>query len=368
MALLGLPRAAWAQGTADQVVTAAQADREGLRHVPWHDSTVLWQQRVTTQTVGVGGDYQSDNPYYDWIFYVRPRYYLWENERSSLSVRGQIGASVELTNSDTTTDENEFLLDDTLIAFSPEHAFVRDGEYLSDLTLSLPRVVIPTSKAGFQVGKILEVGVRALFVQAFPLRENDPLLPRAYFGLRAGYGYQFARSVVPEQSSLDQLRMNLDGVLVTNDQLGGAALSEHMGVLHAILHADVFRDIVALETEFGIDPAYKFALSESAPVCLSTGCVEPQTVEDPSRLSVISYLDVSVNALVLDHSLRLAVGYENVTSQLAADGTRRGALWSPDAKFYFSLEFQPDLLLKQKAVASANARGTPGSRLASTSR
>ena len=77
-----LPGVARAQGTADQAVTAAQREGEFEHRVPWHDSTALWVNRISTWTTGVGGeDQQTANPYYDMVFYLRPRYYLWENER-----------------------------------------------------------------------------------------------------------------------------------------------------------------------------------------------------------------------------------------------------------------------------------------------
>ncbi|HWP06229.1 MAG TPA: hypothetical protein VNN72_10825 [Polyangiaceae bacterium] len=363
LALLAVSSLAEAQGTADQAVTSAQRRVPGEKRVPWHDSTAIWAQRVSTQTLGVGRDYQSTDPYFDWVFYLRPRYYLWENDRSSLSLRGQLMGSVELTNSDTTTRQREFVLEDTIIAVAPEHAFVKHGEYLTDLTLSLPRFVFPTSRAGYESGKILQVGVRALLVQAFPLREHDDWLARGYLGFRGGYDYQFARSVVPESTSLDRVRTDLEGHLVTNGQLAGGALAEHTGVVHGIVHGDIYQDWIALESEFGVDPAYKFALPAVSPVCnVSTGCVEPATVSDPTRLAVSTYLDAYVDFLVFDHALKVEFGYENITGQLGPDGQRRSFFWSPDAKVYLKLEFQPDFLVKKpdKAVAL----GTPHERFA----
>lgn len=347
LAALALSSVAAAQGTADQAVSAAQRKYgEDQRRVPWHDSTAIWQQRVGTQTVGLGSDYQSRDPYYDWVFYLRPRYYFWEDDRSSFSVRGQLLGSIELTNSNTSTKQREFLLGDTLLALTPEHAFVKHGEYLTDLVLSLPRVVLPTSKAAYNSGKVAELGVRALFVQAFPLREGDAWLPRGYFALRAGYGYQFARSVVPELSTLNQLRMVIGNTVVSNDQLNGAALAEHIGVFHGILHADVFKDLVALESEFGLDPLVKFPLEANARACIATGCTPVGSSTD-KRYQPATYLDVYVDTFALDHALKVSFGYENITAQLGLDGERRNFFYSPDAKVYLRLEFQPDYLLKK---------------------
>jgi len=348
LAALAVSSTAAAQGTADQAVSAAQRKYgEDQRRVPWHDSTAIWSQRLGSQTVGLGTDYQSRDPYYDWVFYLRPRYYFWESDRSSLSLRAQLSGIVELTNSNTTTKQREFLLGDTLLSLVPEHAFVKHGAYLTDLALSLPRVVLPTSKA-YRLGKIAEVGVRALLVQAFPLREGDDWLPRAYVGFRAGYGYQFANWTVPSSSTLEQVRMTLDSTLLASGQLTGAALAEHIGVVHGILHADVFKDIVALESEFGLDPLVKFDLPNDEPLCgnVLTGCVPVAAVAN-QRYQPATYLDVYVDTFAFDHALKVSFGYENITSQLGLGGERRNFFWSPDAKVYLRLEFQPDYLLKR---------------------
>jgi hypothetical protein len=337
------------RGASPSAVTPAPSPKR----VAWHDSTLLWSQRAATQTLGVGEDYQSRDPYYDWIFYARPRYYFWENETSSLSVRGQVWASIELTNSDSSTRRRELFLEDTLVSLTPEHAFVKDGEYLTDLTLSLPRVELPTSKASYQSGKIAQLGVRAYLLQAFPLRTNDAWLQRGHAALRLGYGYQFARAIVPERSTLNQLRMDLEGHSVSNDQISGAAFAEHAGVLHAVLGADLWRDVISIDSEFGIDPSYKFKLPPSSQVCILTGCIPPQDVSDPQRYQVATTFDVSLQVASWAGALKTSVGYENVTGQLGPDGERRGALWSPEAKFYLKIEAQPDLFIPKPASSRA---------------
>lgn len=365
LAVLTFSGSALAQGTADQAVTSAQRKKKGEPRPAWHDSTAIWQQRATTQTLGVGGDFQSKDPYYDWVFYLRPRYYFWENYTSSFSVRGQLLGNIEFTNSDTTTQRRQFEIQDTIVALTPEHAFVKHGEYLTDLTLSLPRFVIPTSRAGYESGKILQVGLRALLVQAFPLREGSDWLARGYLGFRGGYDYQFARAIVPESSTLDRLRMDLEGHLVTNNQLAGAAMAEHSGVIHGIVHGDIYKDFIGLESEFGIDPAYKFALPAVNDVALLTGPAKPTDVANPTRYGVTTYLDIYADALAFDHALKVSLGYENITGQMGPNGERRGFFWSPDAKLYIKLEFQPDFLVK-KPEEGVHVRGNPRTRVADT--
>jgi hypothetical protein len=319
----------------------------------WHDSTVIWQQRAGSQTVHVGSDYQSSDPYYDWVFYVRPRFYFWENERSSVSLRAQVWTTYEFTNSDITTQKNELIFGDTLLSLVPAHAFVKQGEYLTELELSLPRLVLPTSKASYDSGEIAQLGVRAYLLQAFPLREGQSFLARAHAALRVGYSYQFARSTVPENPNLNQGVTDWEGVVVNSHQVAGAALAEHVGIFHGLIGADIWRDIFALEAEFGLDPSWKFRLPPSQPICgnVLTGCTVPGEPPDPQTYGVVTYLDAHLDFLAFGGSFTTSIGWENITLQNGPDGQHRNAFWSPDAKLYLRFELQPDLLFEPRAVS-----------------
>jgi hypothetical protein len=56
---------------------------------------------------------------------------------------------------------------------------------------------------------------------------------------------------------------------------------------------------------------------------------------------------VYLDTFAFEHALKVSFGYENITAQLGGDGQRRTFFWSPDAKLYLKLEFQPDYLLKK---------------------
>jgi hypothetical protein len=363
LALLGVssPAAAQAAPVDSTGALPPSAPPAAKKPVPWHDSSLIWQMRATTQTLHIGPSYQSSDPYTDWVFYLRPRYYFWENDRWSLSLRAQFGAIYELTNSDVTTQENEFTIGDTVLSFVPQHTFVQNGDYLTSLDLSLPRLVIPTSKASRDSGNILQLGVRAYLLQGFPVREGESFLPRARAALRIGYGYQFASSTVPENPSLHQFGMSPNGSIETTHQLAGAALAQHTAIFHGLAGADIWRDIVAIEGEFGIDPAWKFRLPPAQPICgvVLTGCTPAQDVPDPQRYGVVTTLDAYLEFHTLKQSLTASVGYENITNQLGVNGEHRNFFWSPDAKLYLKLEFQPDLLIEGRAAPKFTRERAP---------
>jgi hypothetical protein len=354
LTLLGVSSPAAAQAApADSVgEVPPEAPAPKKKPVPWHDSTIIWQMRATTQTLHLGPEPQSRDPFYDWVFYFRPRYYFWEGDHWSLSLRAQFNVSYEFTNSDVTTEQNELTFGDTILSFVPQHTFVENGDYITSLDLSLPRLQIPTSKASFDAGNILGIGPRAYLFQGFPVREGESFLPRARAALRIGYQYQFAQSVVPENPSLQQVRTDANGNVVTNNQLAGAALAQHTAVFHGLAGADIWRDIVAIESEFGIDPAWKFRLPAAPPICgvVLTGCTPAQEPPDPQRYGVVTTLDAYLEFHALKQALTAAIGYENITNQLAPDSQHRNFFWSPDAKLYLRFEFQPDLLLEPRAA------------------
>jgi hypothetical protein len=327
----------------DQAVPAADgAAARKPEPLIWHDTTFVFQQRTTTQTLGVGRDYQTADPFYDWSFYLRPRLYIWETDKLSLSFRAQGLITHELTNSNTTTDRGEVVIEDTVVSFSPQFTLQDADEWSTNVSLGLPRVVLPTSKASRGAGKIAEVGVRALLEQEFPLRRGENIFPRGTLNLRLGYAYGFAGANVPENEDLDQLRVDMGGHLVTNDQLGGAALSDHSGLVRGLIGADVLRDRIAFNLEAGLDFAHKYPLAAESTLTLDTGAVEVPLDDDAPRTNVTSYLDVNAEFRFGQDLFTLYVGYENINSQLAPDGQRRTMLWSPEAKFYLSAELRLD--------------------------
>jgi len=329
----------------------------------WHDTTFVFQQRATTQTLGVGRDYQSANPYYDWAFYLRPRIYLLERDKISLSLRAQALVTHEFTNSDSTTEKNETTLEDTLLAFGPQLTPYENGEYSTNLSLGLA-TVLPTSKASRGVGKIIEVGVRSLLEQDIPLREGDVVFPRGSVQLRAAYSYTFANANVPENDDLDQLRVDMNGHVVSNDQLSGAALSDHFGVLHAIIETDIYRDRIGFNIEAGLNFAHKYPLSDESDLTLDTGPVEVPLDENASRMTLINFLSANFEFRFGQDLMSLLLGYENITSQIGPDGQHRSFFWSPDAKFYLAAELRLDTTYQ--LIASSNKKPQAAGRPALT--
>jgi hypothetical protein len=328
------------QATSPDAGVTPSGEAPAPRPVRWHGSTLVLNQRVGTQTVGVGSDYQSRNPFYDIGVYFRPRYYLWERAPSSLSLRAQFTGTYEATNSDSTTKRGEVLLEDTTLSLVPEHTF-GPAEQKTLVSVSVPRLTLPTSLASRRSGKIVEAGVRVFVDHSVPFRENSKVLPRGRIAARLGYAYQFVTGSVPSSDTVNRLRKDLDGHTAKNGQLGGAAFADHSGVLRGIIGAELYADLLSFEFELGIDPAHKRKLPRPLVTDLPLGPYDARSVADPQQRGAVTYLDTSIT-LSIEDMLQLALGYENVATQIGDDGERRTPFYSPDAKFYLAAELTLD--------------------------
>lgn len=333
-AIFALPARAEPGAPADGgTTTSAPAAPAAERKVPFERSELNWVHSTTTQTLGVGADYQSENPTYEQLLDSRPRYYFYDDGTDAFSARARVLAFTELTNSDYTSERGEILLDDTLLSFVWGHEFIGGVEDRLALAVG-PQFVVPTSQASYESGVILRVGPGVALEHAFPLRPSEDFFQRGKVGFRSYYHYQFSRANVPESSSLNRARLAVDGHSAPNDQLRGGALAEHQILFHPIGEFEVFRDRIAVKFEAGVDLQLRHPLLRSE-VCgtVDTGCVEPSALEDAQESTLFTYLNLELSAYVVGDWLSLALGYENFASAIGEDGQRRSPLWSPSTRF-----------------------------------
>jgi hypothetical protein len=358
-AILALPARAEPGAPADGGTTpntAAAPPRAAKQKVPFERSELNWVHSTTTQTLGVGADYQSDNPTYEQLLDFRLRYYFYDDDVDAFSVRARALVFTELTNSDYTSERGEILLDDSLLSFVWGHEFI--GGVEDRLALGIgPQFVLPTSEASYESGVILRVGPGVVLERSFPLRPAEDFFQRARLGFRTYYHYQFSRANVPESSSLNRARLSVDGHSAPNDQLRGGALAQHQILVHPIGYLDIFRDRVSFEFEVGVDAQIRHPLVESE-VCgtVATGCATPSGLARPEDTTLLTYLNLEIGATVVGDWLSLALGYENFTSALGADGQRRSPLWSPATRFNLTVGVALDELYRATTPTPATSQ------------
>jgi len=313
--------------------------------LPWHDSYLYWDNAVTTSTLGVGQDYQTRNPLYEMTIGFRPRYYFVENDRVTVSARGDLGVVSERTNSDTTTKQNEWSATDFEFWGSYTNILRRSEGDLTEFALRLPRLLLPTSKVSYDSGKVLGLGLRV------GGREEIVLAGRGatFFSTieilgKIDYAYQFTSSQVPVNGGLERIRMGNDGRSIVSDQLGGATLAQHAAAFGLSSWVHVHPRVNWIST-IELRSAWKYPVNHDVQICgvVLTGCTAAGGISQPQTRSALTYFQTEFWGRLTD-TLELTVGYANLTPQLGPDGRRRNLLYSPDSRVYLTLNVYLDHL------------------------
>ncbi len=352
-------------GVQDEKKSTAEGDeREEERKPFWADSAVSWTQSASGDTVGLGQDYQSQNPTYDWSFSLSPVFELYKTKRLSVNLSGDISTYREFTNSDGTTRRGEWEFGDIQADAGMSLLLHKDGLYRTSLGLRLPTLSFPTSKSSANNGKQLGVGGSLNLSQSFPLagKEADAFKSFSVSG-SAGYTHTFTDAVVPTNSGIQRIRLTPDGQALPSDQLGSSAFANHRASFTLSLGTAV-TDRVSLDTGFTLSPVWKYTFDNSVQVCsLATGRVTPDRVNNPQNLNVIAGFTAGVGVQVFD-AMNLSAGYSNVTLQLGPDGKRRQPFYSPAARVSLSVSSSLDELYKL-VKGGDRAAPTPHSNVAS---
>jgi hypothetical protein len=303
----------------------------------WRGSTIALDQSVTTQTVRVGADYQSSNPTYELWLSAKPQYYFIDRAHNKLSLSVWMNAFWELTNSDTTTRQQEILLGPTFVTAPYLHVFRRGllGDrpgYKTAVSVG-PRIVLPTDKASWNSGQYLSLGVTSYLSQGVPLRGDDARFWRgAQFTLGVAAGAPISKATSAVNDDIRQLREDVAGRLIVSDQLRGSMNSK------AYLNLSVSADVqVTSRTTFSASyvllDSWAYRANDAQVCSLFTGCVAPMAGDNPPTFRVATWLTASL-AYELTRTLNLTVGYYNRANQIGPDGQRRSPLWSPEARFF----------------------------------
>ena len=318
---------------------------EGAASVRWHGTTLSFDQSVTTQTLGLGADYQSANPTYEWWLAFRPRYALYQRGADTVSVDGWLNLYLELTDSDTTTRRREVLLGPTYVWATYRRVLVERRGYETSVSAG-PRLIFPTDKAAFDSGQVIALGAIAGASQRLPLRGPDA---RALRGARLGatvtFNHPFSRSTAPVDEDLRQQRQDVAGRLILSDQLRG-----QMNVVNA-LNFTLSGELqlvrrLAFSASYVFLNAWAYPVSDAALCTLRTGCVQPMSVSDPTTYRASSWLTAAL-AFDATRELEVSLGYYNLASQLAPDGTRRSPFWSPSARLFLTVTGNLDVVYQR---------------------
>jgi hypothetical protein len=319
----------------------------GEQPLRWHGSVLSFDQSATTQSVGVGANYQSYDPTYEWWLAFKPRFYVFEHKTDALSLNLWMNAYLELTNSDTTTRYRELLLGPTYFWATYGHVLRERGEYKTSASIG-PRVTIPTDQASRDSGEVIGIGAIAGVSQTFRLAGKNA---RALRGGRLGFGviynHPFDRATTTVNGSLARLREDVAGRTVISDQLTGEMNVKNSLSLSLAADVQVLQKL-SFSLSYVWISAWRYA-PQSLPLTLPTGDVLPVGIAEPTTYRVSTWLTSSVSYDAMKE-LSIGVGYYNLANQLAPDGTRRNPFWSPTARIFLTLTSNLDIIYQRLAA------------------
>jgi hypothetical protein len=311
----------------------------------WHGSTMLFDQSVGTQTVGLGKDYQSYDPLYEWWIAFKPKYYLLENDVDRLSLNLWANLYYELTNSDSTTYRNEPILGPTWLWATYARALYKQGASKTTVSLSA-RLTLPTDKVARRSGYLFGAGASAGISHKIGIHDDDaPLWNSATFGVTLRYTHPFNRATTGVNDNANAVfRQDAFNRTLPSDQLSGA--------MNAANSADIMTS-GALQ----ITPKLSYSLGyillgswgyrpQDAVISTQTGPLALPTNADAPRFRVNTWAVTSFDYDLLDE-LSLSLGYYNLTNQIGPDAKRRNVLWSPDARLFFTMTGNLDAIYER---------------------
>jgi hypothetical protein len=331
-----------------QADTGEKPDEEGEAdeqdELPWRGTNLVWDQSASGQTVGLGQDYQSDNPSYEMSLALKPVYYVYDDAEQDVSVRGDIGVFRELTNSDTTTKRGETSLTDAQLFGAYSRQLYEDGDYKTKFGVKAPVLTFPTSNVSASNGRILGLGSSLSLGQRVPLAGSDAeALQTLAFVASVGYAHWFTETTVPTNPDLQRERQDVGGRTIPSDQLGGATFAAHQVSL--ALGAELaITERVSWGNAFSWRPVWSYDLADAC-IQIQSGCVQADGIDNPSNHSVITLFSSEVGVQVFDE-MSVSVGYTNLTLQLGPDGQRRNIFYSPEARVFLAVTGHLDEIYK----------------------
>jgi hypothetical protein len=346
----------------DKKGTSATESGAEEKPSPWRGSVLLFDQSVTTQTIGLGADYQSSDPTYELWFALKPRYTYYQNETKTTTLSASLWSNlyIELTNSDSTTTEHEPVLGPTFLSTSlSQVVYARDDGTKTSFNLG-PRLTLPTDKESRASGRYFSMGAMAGLSQAITLNGKDaPAFNGLTFGISSIYAHPFNRAIVPTTTNDAITGLPRQTTAPKTTQIGDRLVADYSTGSDALRSGMNVKDSISVSFSGGAQLTPKLSLGLSYVISNSwtywpspltsfqtpTGTASVQSIDNPTNHRVGTWALASVDYDLVDE-MSVGVGYYNQTNQIGPDGQRRGPLWSPDARVFLTLTGNLDVIAK----------------------
>jgi hypothetical protein len=356
----GLSWSTTAPGADTTTPAAPKKDDDEPPPLRWRGTSFTWNQAATTQSVGIGKDYQgTEDWYYGWDFTFRPTVFVLDAPKDKVKLSADIGWETELTDGGT-VDKRETLFKDLRLAagYSRSIWTSSDKEYKTSGGLS-GSLRLPTSRASSGQGQYLGTSLGLNLSQKVKILGNDADgLNNLTIAGSAGWGHLFARAYTPTNGDLRRPRQNATGQTELSDQLRTGSFSMNTVSLGIDLSVPLYGDL-SLSTGLSMLARIKHDFDgkdcEARVDNLPGGCAEVSRLDDRTLYQPDTGFGVSLGYPVYE-VVDLTIGYQNQSRWIGEDGTRRSVFYSPDAQFYLDVTANLDSIYSK--IADRNKRSS----------
>lgn len=334
---------------AKDTAQAEAKDKPEEKKLPWRNSTLLFDQSMTTQTAQLeaGSPQQSYIPLYEWWISFRPRFYITDK----LYTWARIDYFKEWTNSNETTYKREDVFGDIWLnlVYSTNLEGVSSSKFAKDTKVSAGiRAIVPTSKESRANGMIVNLGPTAGVSHKFDINGEDAKVLNAYTtGLSFSYSHPFTTATTATKyGTFDYSRQDTEGRTFVSDQLRGGMLVNHQ--LIGIWSNDLQ---ITPKLTFGLSAILinQWKHTPKEDVTIQTAAGPTLVPRDPNATSFVqqTWMLATLDYQLFDE-VGLGIGYYNLANIIAPNGQRRGVVggdniwWSPDARVFFDVTVNLD--------------------------
>ncbi len=338
-------------------------------------SSIDWGHVASSELLGVSSSYQGVEDFsYRMSWDVTPSFFAYRSDRHAVRLQANLGVSVELTNSNTTTTQHEAELADLPLTVSdtitlaswggenvappgPAAAFnptlAGGGEY-GTWVVPEAAVVFPLSRYS-QTTRVLATRLGAGLRQRIKLLGGAaPGLQNLTLSLGGTWRHDFNRTTVPTSPDVNIPRQSTGGTPLSSDVIGKYFLATDRLSASFGLVLPIYGGLELWGT-FSYRVDFKPKPPSDACISLLTGCA-PSSVTADAR-TTFGYTNVYLGlAYRFLPELTAEVGYETFTSTTNAAFKASNPLYSPgDSFFYADVAFFPEQLLQRFVRPAAPA-------------
>lgn len=316
---------------------AGEEVTSGGPRVPWKGTALKWSHALTTTTVGVGRNIQSESAeIYSQGYWLLINYYLVDREGGNLRFSTSPGFDVEYTNSNVTTDLREPQLRDlnaSLIGNVP--LYMDSDKGVAIVGVPNATVLFPTSEPSRKSGTYLFTSPRFTVVEQFTPRGVGDFPKSIAFGQTLRWDYRMSRATEPVSPTARIPAQSATGSPITTNQFSGSRFARHR--LYAggfvAFSGKLFERPFQLVAAASLVEDFLPRFDENVCVQTATGCAEPRRGDQPPANRLTSGAFAIEAQYFPFPEWGFALGYQNNGNQLAPSGQRRPLFYSPAAAF-----------------------------------